>query len=98
MPAEPLVESYKLFKKLDPYHPVIIIQAPTKASLPLEPYAAAGDIFGVDIYPVTYPPGNQSDFGTRDLSCGADGARWIADAVKPKPIWMTLQIAWAGTA
>jgi hypothetical protein len=98
MPAEPLVESYKLFKKLDPDHPVIIIQAPTKASLPLEPYAAAGDIFGVDIYPVTYPPGKHSDFGNPDLSVVADCAKWIGDAVKPKPIWMTLQIAWAGTA
>src|SRR5207302_9350966 len=55
MPAEPLVGAYHVFKELDPNHPVIIIQAPMRESLPLQTYQGAGDIFGVDIYPVTYP-------------------------------------------
>jgi len=98
MPAEPLVESYKFFKKMDPDHPVIIIQAPMKASLPLEPYKDACDIEGVDIYPVTYPPGNHSDFGNKEISLVADCTKWVKEAAGGKPVWMTLQIAWAGTA
>jgi hypothetical protein len=95
---EPMIASYKLFHQLDPNHPVIIIQAPMKASLPLASYVPTGDIFGVDIYPVTYPPGNHSDLPNKEISLVADWTKIIRDAVKPKPIWMTLQIAWAGTA
>ncbi|MGI8906930.1 MAG: hypothetical protein ACR2IE_10615 [Candidatus Sumerlaeaceae bacterium] len=98
MPHEPLVAAYKIFKEMDPHHPVIIIQAPTKASLPLEPYAAAGDVFGVDIYPVAYPPGRHSDFGNRELSVVSDCTKWIRAAVPGKPTWMTLQVAWGGVA
>ena len=97
-PPEPLAAAHKVFKELDPNHPVVIIQAPTKASLPLEGYRDAGDIFGVDIYPVTYPPGKHSDFGNPELSVVADCTKWIGDASKGKGLWMTLQIAWAGTA
>jgi hypothetical protein len=97
-PPEPLAAAYKVFKELDPNHPVVIIQAPTKASLPLAGYRDAGDIFGVDIYPVTYPPGKHSDFGNPELSVVADCTKWIGDASKGKGLWMTLQIAWAGTA
>jgi hypothetical protein len=97
-PPEPLVAAYKMFKELDPNHPVVIIQAPTKASLPLETYRDAGDIFGVDIYPVTYPMGKHSDFGNNELSVVADCTKWIGAASKGKGLWMTLQIAWAGTA
>src|SRR5438094_1268988 len=71
-PVEPLVSSYKLFKQLDPNHPVIIIQAPMKESLPLESYRDACDIMGVDIYPVTYPPGNHSDLPNKEISLVAD--------------------------
>jgi hypothetical protein len=98
MPADKLVGAYRLFKELDPNHPVIIIQAPMKESLPLEPYREAGDIFGVDIYPVTYPPGNHSDLPNKEISLVADWTHIIREAAAPKPIWMTLQIAWAGTA
>lgn len=97
-PPEPMIAAYKVFKELDPNHPVVIIQAPTKKSLPLEGYRDAGDIFGVDIYPVTYPPGNHSDFGNRELSVVADCTKWIRAASEGKGLWMTLQIAWGGTA
>ncbi len=97
-PPEPMVAAYKLFKDLDPNHPVVIIQAPMKASAPLEQYHDTGDIFGVDIYPVTYPPGKHSDFGNHEISLVSDCTKWIAAASKGKSVWMTLQIAWAGTA
>src|SRR5438094_8233907 len=98
MPPEPLVKAYKIFKELDSNHPVIIIQAPMKESLPLAPYRDAGDIFGVDIYPVTYPPGNHSDLPNKEISLVADWTKLIRDAAAPKPIGMTLHIPSAGTA
>ena len=98
MPADALVNSYRLFKQLDPNHPVIIIQAPMKKSLPLDPYRDACDIMGVDIYPITYPPGTQSDLPNAEISLVADWTQIISKAAGGKPIWMTLQIAWAGTA
>jgi len=69
-----------------------------KASLPLDSYVDAGDIFGVDIYPVTYPPGTHSDLPNNEISLVADWTQIIRAAAKGKPVWMTLQIAWAGTA
>src|SRR6266487_4445124 len=100
MPPEPLVRAYKVFKELDPNHPVIIIQAPMKESLPLAPYGPACDIMGIDIYPITYPPGKHSDFGNREISLVSDCTKWISAAAAPnhRAVWMTLQIAWAGTA
>jgi len=98
IPVEPLKRAYELFHQLDPNHPVIVIHAPTKASLPLEPYMAACDVTGVDIYPIAYPPGKHSDFGNREISIVADCTQWISRAAHGKPVWMTLQIAWGGTA
>jgi hypothetical protein len=98
VPPDNCVAAYRIFKALDPDHPVILIQAPTKASLPLEPYADACDVTGVDIYPIAYPPGKHSDFGNRELSIVSDCTRWVVRASKGKPVWMTLQIAWGGVA
>jgi hypothetical protein len=93
-----MIAAYKLFHQLDPNHPVIIIQAPMKASLPLENYRDTGDIFGVDIYPVAYPPGNHSDLPNKEISLVADWTKIIHDTMKPKPVWMTLQVATMVTA
>jgi hypothetical protein len=98
MPHEPVRRAYEIFKELDPNHPVILIQAPTKKSLPLESYMSACDVVGVDIYPIAYPPGDHSDFGNRDISIVSDCTKWIAKAAGGKPVWMTLQVAWGGTA
>jgi len=93
MPAEKLISARKIYRDLDPNHPVIIIQAPMKKSLPFRPYSDAADIFGVDIYPVAYPPGNHSDLPNKGISLVADWTKIIHDAMAPKPVWMTLQIA-----
>ena len=53
---------------------------------------------GVDIYPITYPPGNHSDLPNKQISLVADWTKIIKQAAGAKPVWMTLQIAWAGTA
>jgi hypothetical protein len=96
--ADACKRAYDIFHQMDPNHPVIIIQAPTKASLPLEPYAAACDITGVDIYPIAYPPGKHSDFGNREMSVVSDCTQWIRRSAPGKPVWMTLQVAWGGVA
>jgi len=49
VPPEPLIEAYKLIKKLDPYHPVsIVFMTPKKA----KDYAKAMDIVMADPYPI----------------------------------------------
>lgn len=98
MPAAPMLKAYQIFKEMDPNHPVIVIQAPEHHALPLEDYVPVGDVMGVDIFPVTYPPGRHGDFTNKEISVVADATRWIAKIANGKPVWMTLQIAWAGTA
>jgi len=62
------------------------------------PYTAACDIHGIDIYPVSIPPGLHA--GGRpvntDISVVGDMTRLIARATGRKAIWTTLQIAWSG--
>src|SRR5262249_2826350 len=69
VPAPGCVEVYRHLRSLDPDHPVAIIEAPRGPSpgpgsrdtrltaAAVRPYAAACDIHGVDIYPVSVPPG-----------------------------------------
>ena len=61
------------------------------------PYAAACDIHGIDIYPVSTaglhaggPPVNT------DISVVGDMTAMIAQRDGPEAIWTTLQIAWSG--
>src|SRR5207248_4571243 len=68
MPAAACDKAYRIFKELDPNHPVILIHAPEpEASLPLAAYMPACDVTGVDIYPIAYPPGNRSEEHTSEL-------------------------------
>src|SRR5205085_5704842 len=89
VPVEAVLRAYRVFKQLDPDHPMIIIHAPTKASLPLEPYMAGCDVTGVDIYPIAYPPVQHSDFPNHEISVVADCTQWVARAAHGKPVWMT---------
>jgi hypothetical protein len=99
IPAEACLRAYKVFKELDPNHPVILIQAPEPDdSLPLQPYARACDITGMDIYPIAYPPGKHGHFPNKEISVVADATKWIVSHAEGKPVWMTLQIAFGGTA
>ncbi len=104
------VAVYERLQALDPDHPVVIIEAPRgpgptpqSADVPLTaaaiaPYAAACDIHGVDIYPVSVPPGahaGKTPVNT-DISVVGDMTAIIARATPRKAIWTTLQIAWSG--
>ncbi len=110
IPAAGLVAVRKHLKTLDPDHPVAITEAPrapapapSKPDKPLtisavKPYAAACDIHGVDIYPVSKPPGLHAGGPpvNTDISVVGDMTRIIARATARKAIWTTLQIAWSG--
>jgi hypothetical protein len=91
-----MVRAYTKLKSLDPNHPVVIIQAPLSPVSELIPYRPTFDITGVDIYPVSYPPGIHTDIPNRDINVVGDLARKTHQAAGGKPFWMTLQIAWSG--
>jgi hypothetical protein len=110
IPAAGLVAVRKHLRTLDPDHPIAIIQAP-RAPAPkgathdkpltveaIKRYAAACDIHGVDIYPISKPLGMHA--GGRpvntDLSVVGDMTRIVARTTARKGIWTTLQIAWSG--
>jgi len=110
LPASGCVAVYQRLGTLDPDHPVVIIEAPRGpgptpdgADTPLtaaavQPYAAACDIHGVDIYPVSVPPGAHAGGPpvNTDISVVGDMTTIIAQATGRKAIWTTLQIAWSG--
>ncbi|MGZ4291696.1 MAG: hypothetical protein ACXVQQ_03780, partial [Gaiellaceae bacterium] len=110
VPAAGCVALYQHLRALDPDHPVAIIEAPRnpapepgQADRPLtatalRPYAAACDVHGVDIYPVSQPPGRHAGGPpvNTDLSVVGDLTRIVAAGTRRKAIWTTLQIAWSG--
>jgi hypothetical protein len=97
IPLAPLLRARQIIREEDPDHPVVIIQAPRGTAESLRKYDATGDIMGVDIYPVSYPPGTHSLLANKDISLVGDHARIISEAVEGKqPFWMILQISWSG--
>jgi hypothetical protein len=109
VPVEGCVGVYRRLRALDPAHPVAIIEAPrAPASTPgqtlplseaaVRPYARACDIHGVDIYPVSIPPGAHAGGPpvNTDISVVGDMTRILARATGRRAIWTTLQIAWSG--
>jgi hypothetical protein len=110
VPAAGCEAVYKHLRSLDPDHPVVLIEAPRGPSpephardVPLTvsavaPYAAACDIHGIDIYPVSVPPGLHAGGPpvNTDISVVGDMTRLIVRASPSRAIWTTLQIAWSG--
>ena len=95
-PPDNLARGHRVVSSLDGDHPLVIVQAPRGSVAGLVPYRPAFDIGGVDIYPVSYPPGIHSDQPNKDLSVVGDVTQWIRQAAGTKPVWVTLQIAWSG--
>jgi hypothetical protein len=111
-PAPGCIAVYDQIRALDPDHPVVLIEAPrgpapkpnpkkvfdtTLNIADVRPYAPACDIHGIDIYPVSIPPGKHA--GTEvntDISVVGDMTTLISEATQRNAIWMTLQIAWQG--
>ncbi|HET6386795.1 MAG TPA: twin-arginine translocation signal domain-containing protein [Armatimonadota bacterium] len=79
IPPEPLIESYKLIKQLDPYHPVLIVLNDPGAAVA---YAPAMDIIMADPYPIPNSP----------VTLVSDWAqRLIAGAPARLPLWIVPQ-------
>jgi hypothetical protein len=91
-----LVRGYERMGQLDGKHPLVLIQAPGSTAAQLTPYRPAFDVTGMDIYPVSYPPGIHGGAKNKTVTVVGDWARVIGQAAGPKPFWMTLQIAWTG--
>ena len=110
VPPAGLVAVRKHLRALDPDHPVAIIEAPRAPSpapqtpdrpltvAAVKPYAAACDIHGVDIYPVSKPPGRHAGGPpvNTDISVVGDVTSILRRASPRKGLWTTLQIAWSG--
>ena len=93
---------YKMLRQLDPNHPVIVIQAPRGTVKELAAYVPYLDITGVDVFPISYPPGGHLDkWPNHDISAVGDWTKILHEAAGGdggKPIWTTLQISFSGTA
>lgn len=97
-PVAPLVRAREIIREEDPGRPVWIVQAPRGTVESLKRYIPAYDIGGIDIYPVSYPPGVHSIERNREISMVGDFARRIREVNGGAgPFWMTLQIAFSGT-
>ncbi len=109
VPVPGCVAVHTHLRELDADHPVAITEAPRArgaaggATAPLtvdavRPYNAACDIHGVDIYPVSVPPGLHAGGPpvNTDISVVGDMTRIMARATGRRAIWTTLQIAWSG--
>ncbi len=97
--VEPMADMYKLLKKMDPNHPLVIIQAPRGTMENLKKYNPYADILGFDIFPVGFPPGRHSQFveTNSEISMVGDYTRRAVELSEGKKgVWMTLQIAWSG--
>jgi hypothetical protein len=111
VPAAGLAAFHAHLKAIDPSHPLAIIEAPRDpaptsgardrplTAAGVRPYAAACDVHGVDIYPVSIPPGAHAGGPPvhTDIGVVGDVTRIVATATGRKAIWTTLQIAWSGT-
>ena len=96
--AKAMADAYKLVKQLDPGHPLVVTHEPLSKLAELKPYAAACDITGADIYPVSYPPGTHAATPNKDISLVGDLTKKMVQVAQGRPVWMTLQIAWSGMA
>ena len=86
----------KLIHELDPNHPIWLVQAPRGTVASLKRYDAGWDVGGIDIYPVSYPPGVHTVGKNKELSMVGDFTRMMKQVAGDKPFWMTLQIAFSG--
>src|SRR5262249_11657496 len=80
--------------------PIWIVQAPRGTVEELRAYNATFDIGGVDIYPVSDPPGRHlpATDKNREISAVGDYTQKMMRVLGGrKPLWLTLQIAFSGT-
>ncbi|HEY6960261.1 MAG TPA: hypothetical protein VI408_00080 [Gaiellaceae bacterium] len=96
VPPANLERGLRAIKSVDDTHPVVVVMAPRGTPQSLVRYRKSVDVAGVDVYPVSYPPGVHSSLPAKDVGVVGDQARWLRAGVGTKPFWLTLQIAWSG--
>jgi hypothetical protein len=100
IPVSELIRAYKIIHEEDPNHPIWIVHAPRGTVEELRAYNATFDIGGVDIYPVSDPPGVHlaATVKNREISAVGDFTQKMMHVTQGrKPVWLTLQIAFSGT-
>lgn len=93
-----LKRAYDIIREEDPNHPVWIVQAPRGTVAELRRHNPTHDIAGVDVYPISYPPGQHvPKDDNKQISIVGDYTRKMLEVVEgSKPVWLTLQVAWSG--
>ena len=86
----------RIIHENDPNHPIWLVQAPRGTVQSLKRYDAGWDVGGIDIYPISYPPGAHTIGENKELSMVGDFTRMMREVAGDKPFWMTLQIAFSG--
>ncbi len=87
----PLLETYEIIRQLDPYKPVWLNEAPRGKVLDLRKYAAACDVYGIDIYPIP-SPSPHSGLGDKMMTSVGKYTDICREIVEDrKPVWMALQ-------
>ena len=89
--GEKLREAYEYIRKIDPYRPIMLNEAPRGNIPDLRPFAACCDTYGVDIYPVPEPNPHSGLDDKNMTSVGKYVDRCREVVYDRKPIWMTLQ-------
>ncbi len=100
IPVPGIERAYKIIHEEDPSHPIWIVHAPRGTVQELRAYNPTYDIGGVDIYPVSNPPGRHlaATDKNREISAVGDYTQKMLRVTEGrKPIWLTLQIAFSGT-
>ena len=97
-PPSSIAETYKMLHELDPDHPVFILQAPRGTAAELAEYRPYLDVTGMDVFPISYPPGGHvATWPNKEISSVGDFTKISVEGAGGKPIWMTLQISFSGT-
>ena len=93
--SRPILEAYNYIRKLDPYRPIMLNEAPRGTVTSLRPYAAACDTYGIDIYPIP-SPNPHSGLADKTMTSVGKYTEFCREVVQNrKPVWMTLQgFAW----
>jgi hypothetical protein len=95
--VDPLERAKQIIREVDPHHPVWIVHAPRGSVESLKRYNNTMDIVGIDIYPISFPPGSHSLLPNNDIGLVGDHTKIVMEVAGGKmPVWMTLQIAWSG--
>jgi hypothetical protein len=97
-PPASIATVYKIVHELDPDHPVMVLQAPRGTAEELATYAPYLDVTGMDVFPISYPPGGHvAKWPNKEISSVGDWTKIVMQGSAGKPVWMTLQIAFSGT-